>query len=241
MRIKLILSYLLSVFLFLSCQKSGDQFSKTDAQSSSHKVVVEEVVQATSYTYLKVDEDGKSYWMAIAKRTVEQGETLYYSTALEMKDFESKDLNRTFESIYFVQDISDKPVPVVHGMPKASPNDRKISEKDDKISVEPAMDGISIKELSVNRDSYAGKIVKIRGQVTKFNPAIMGKNWVHIQDGTSDATIHDITITTDDIVKVGEVVTFEGTILLDKDFGAGYSYEIIMEKANVQDSEIRAL
>jgi hypothetical protein len=215
--------------------------SKSGTATSSHKVVVDEVIQATSYTYLNVDEDGESYWIAIAKREVEKGETLYYSNSLEMKDFESKELDRTFETILFVQDISNEPIPVVHGMPKVSTNDRKISKKDESISIEPLVDGVTVKELSEKREEFEGKIVKIRGQVTKFNPSIMGKNWVHIQDGTNHQNIHDLTITTDDIVKIGDVVTFEGTIFLNKDFGAGYSYEIIMEKAQIQDSEIRAL
>ena len=54
---------------------------------------------------------------------------------------------------------------------------------------------------------------------------------VHLQDGTSDAGVYDLTITTQDEVKVGRIATFTGTITLDKDFGAGYSYEIIMEDA----------
>ena len=73
--------------------------------------------------------------------------------------------------------------------------------------------------------------MKIKGQVTKFSPNIMGKNWVHIQDGTNDSGNYDLTVTTNDVVKVGDVVTFEGTIVLKKDFGAGYFYEVIMEDA----------
>ena len=99
------------------------------------------------------------------------------------------------------------------------------------ISIAPAEGGISIGELFSNKDSYAGKTVIIKGQVTKFSASIMKRNWVHLQDGTSGDGEHDLTITTQDVVAVGDVVTFEGTITLDKDFGAGYKYAVIMEEA----------
>jgi hypothetical protein len=61
----------------------------------------------------------------------------------------------------------------------------------------------------------------------------MGKNWVHIQDGTEYQGGFDLTITTDGQVAVGETVTFEGKIVLDKDFGYGYSYPVLMEEAKI--------
>jgi len=76
--------------------------------------------------------------------------------------------------------------------------------------------------------------VLIKGQVTKVNRAIMEKNWVHLQDGTGDSGGFDLTVTTQEQVNVGDVVTFEGKITLNKDFGAGYSYEVIMEQAKLQ-------
>ena len=59
----------------------------------------------------------------------------------------------------------------------------------------------------------------------------MGRNWVHLQDGTGDADNYDLTVTTNDDASVGDVATFEGTIALKKDFGSGYFYEVIMEQA----------
>ena len=94
--------------------------------------------------------------------------------------------------------------------------------------------GITIGELFSNKDSYANKTVLIKGQVTKVNRAIMGKNWVHLQDGTSGSGNYDLTITTQDEVSPGDVVTFEGKIALNKDFGAGYAYDVLMEDAKRQ-------
>jgi hypothetical protein len=85
--------------------------------------------------------------------------------------------------------------------------------------------------LFVNKEKYENKIVTIRGKVVKYNPEIMGKNWAHIQDGTDFNGVFDLTVTTADVVTLDEISVFEGKITLNKDFGSGYSYEIIMEDA----------
>ena len=97
------------------------------------------------------------------------------------------------------------------------------------VTVEPCPDCITIGKLLADKKSFSGKVVKIRGHVTKFNPKIMGKNWVHIQDGTEFEGAFDLTITTDIKVSVGETVTFEGKVAIDKDFGYGYLYNVLLE------------
>ena len=222
------------VLMFFACQKNEDNTSEMPATSNGHKVEVIDVVQANSYTYLEVKEDSKEYWMAITKSTsIEEGAILYFSRALEMKNFKSEDLDRIFETIYFVQDISDKPINTPQSMSTKSVMKRKTAQKDVSISIEPVSGGITIEELYENHESYSDKQVKIKGKVIKFNASIMGKNWVHIQDGTEHDNNYDLTITTQAKVKVGEIVVFEGVISLDKDFGAGYSYKIIMEEAQL--------
>jgi hypothetical protein len=134
-----------------------------------------------------------------------------------------------------VQEIGKTPLAAVHQMPPSSPHGRNIPVKKDGISVATAKDGISIAELYARRENYANKLTKVRGQVTKFNANIMGKNWVHLQDGTNDSGNYDLTIATSDMVKVGEVVTFEGKVTLKKNFGAGYFYEVILEDGKKLD------
>lgn len=198
-----------------------------------HTAVVQEVIQASSYTYLKVKEAESDYWIAITKRQIEPGTTISFADALEMNNFESKDLQRTFETIYFVSRIvaggsseSQQSMSMTHRMKP------ELEKKE--VSVEPAEGGVSIGELFANRDSYADKTVLVKGQVTKVNRAIMDRNWVHLQDGTGDSDNFDLTVTTTDDVEVGDVATFEGKITLKKDFGVGYFYELIMEEARLQ-------
>jgi len=107
---------------------------------------------------------------------------------------------------------------------------RVLTSKAD-VKLEPCADCITIAKLMADKKSYNGKVIKVKGQVTKYNAGIMGKNWVHIQDGTEYENSFDLTITTDIGAVVGEIVTFEGKITLDKDFGYGYAYDVIMEEA----------
>lgn len=197
-----------------------------------HMCTVEEIIQTSAYTYLRAMEDSKEIWLAIEKQEVKKGGTYYFMDAMEMPDFKSKELNRTFKSILFVQKFSDQPSSAVKKMPLVSAG-KKAAEMKKGISVSPAEGGITIAELFSKRDTYAGKSVKIRGEVVKFNKDIMKTNWVHIQDGTNDSGNFDLTITTSSEVKVGDVVIFEGAITLNKDFGAGYSYEVIMQDAKL--------
>ncbi|MGD8780429.1 MAG: GW dipeptide domain-containing protein [Ignavibacteria bacterium] len=223
------------LFLTVNCSKKEEEKTaqeNNDPHAGVHKVVVAEVVQANQYTYLKVNEKDEEYWIAVTKRNVEEGEKFFFTRALEMKDFESKDLQRTFDRVLFVDNLNNNPMA---GMMGASPGSsvegkKPVLTKQD-VSIDAVEGGITIAELYNNKEKYGNKKVKIKGKVTKVNKQIMGRNWVHIQDGTGDENTFDLTVTTDENVGNGDVVTFEGVIALNKDFGAGYSYKIIMEQA----------
>ena len=200
------------------------------AAASSHVVKVDEVVQAPSYTYLHVTEGDSKYWIATAKQPLEKGMTLYYDRAMEMKDFTSKELDRTFESIWFVSSLRSN-TGSLSNAGSVSPYGGEQTQAKSEIHVDKIAGGLSIGELYDGMSDLAGKQVTIRGQVTKFNANIMGRNWVHIQDGTSSGDHYDVTITTSATVKSGDVVVFQGTVALNKDFGAGYKYDLIVEDA----------
>jgi len=230
LKLKTIISVVVVVIIAWACQNNSKN-AENNLYTNAHKVTVKEVIQASSYSYLNVEENQETYWIAVSKRDFKEGSVLYYDNGMEMNNFESKDLQRTFETIYFVQGISDQPTLPGEQQPKAQTQPKKRTLEKLDVSVEPAEGGISIGTLFANSETYKDQIVKIRGQVTKFNPNIMGKNWIHIQDGSDDSENFDLTITTSQVVNVGDMVTFEGKISLNKDFGAGYVYEVIMEEA----------
>jgi len=151
-----------------------------------------------------------------------------------MNNFTSNELSRTFPSIFFVQDFTDQPILEGDGSETAIMGTKPQLREQEGMDIPKAEGGITIAELYANPNAYQGKTVKINGMVVKFLPEIMERNWVHLQDGTKDGENYDLTITTKSIVNVGEIVTFEGVVVVDKDFGAGYFYHVILEDAVVK-------
>jgi len=237
MRFKLLVITVMAVMMIVACDskkrvKAPEHMPQavTSQQSmdAGHTVLVKEIIQATSYTYLFVAEGDREYWVATAKQPFEVGMTLHYDEGLEMKNFTSKEVDRTFDSIWFISEFMGTSSAVV----KAS-SGKVTAERVKDISIEPVVGGVSIQELYANKADYEGKIVTVRGQVTKVNPNIMGRNWIHLQDGTKSGDAFDITVTTQAVVSKGDVVVFSGKLALNKDFGAGYKYDLIIEKAEL--------
>jgi hypothetical protein len=221
--------------LLSSCQPKQN----AQLQPGVHKVVVNEVIQTMNYTYLFVADNGVDKVLAVSKMQANPGETYYYTGGFEMNDFESKELNRTFKSVYFLESVSSSPDIMAKEPAKEPHSTGKLNVEQQDITVKPAEGGITIAELYARKDSYAGKTVKIRGQVTKYNAAIMKKNWVHIQDGSEYSGKFDLTATTEMEAAVGDIITIEGTVAIDKDFGYGYSYELLLEDSKIADNTVR--
>jgi len=232
MKMKLNLFILLAGIVLIAASCKTKSAADENLAPNVKKVTAEEVIQTSGYTYVRVSEDGNENWIAITRQEVEKGKSYYFEPGMEMKNFESKELKRTFPSILFVDKFSDQPI-VAKIVAADSLKGKQAPVAKEGIKVEPVKGGITIAELYANKDTYAGKTVKIRGEVVKYSPGIMNTNWVHIQDGTRNGDSFDLTITTNDVTKVGDVVTFEGVVSVKKDFGAGYFYEVIVENAKM--------
>lgn len=229
---------ILAIFIsIISCEpRQGKSVEEAPLkQSNLHEIVVQEVIQAKNYTYLRAIENGEEIWMAILKGNIETGKTYYYDQAMEMKNFNSKDLDRTFEKVYFLEGLYENPGDFTKAgmMPPKDDVHAQASVESGRqeINLPEEAGVIKIGELYAGKENLANKKVTVQGVVTKFNPNIMNKNWVHIQDGSGDASTFDLTITTMDQVKVGDIVKFEGTVVLNKDFGHGYKYDLLLEEA----------
>lgn len=241
--------------LLMSCGSNETKNNTTETSyeealarmnQSFHTIVVEEIIDGGNYSYIRYTQDGIEYWGAINARPLEVGKTYYYRDAMEMKNFQSKSLDRVFPSIWFINDFSEKPpqnkATDPMGKMKASKTDNlaedhnKASDVHQQIDVEKPEGGYSLAEVFEKKSELAGKEIIVRGQVVKVNTAIMNKNWIHIQDGTSYNDLFDLTITTTEDVsfQLGDVVTFKGQLELNKDFGYGYKYDYIVENASIQ-------
>lgn len=208
----------------------------TSASSAVHEVTVKEILNTEKYSYLLVEENENEFWVAISKRDVKAGGIYQYKGGLLKKNFFSREFNRVFETVYLVSNIWEKTDRPGSGsdMNPAHANIRSGQSLPDLEvgKITPTAGAISLAELFANKASYNGKSVKITGKCVKINPMIMGRNWLHLQDGSGQEL--DLTVTTSQLVRLGDIVSVKGTIILDKDFGAGYRYDILMEEATVQ-------
>lgn len=235
----------LTIIVVFGVYFSSCQSNQNSSNPNEHKVIVAEVLQANEYTYLRVKENDKELWMAVTKMEAQVGETYYYEKGMPMTDFKSRDLNRTFKEILFLESLSKTPIVTNKDISKTSPHgdgvqtDQNITPQKPNIEkkevvVEHKNGEISIAELFKNKDKYAGKTIKVKGEVVKYSPEIMSKNWIHLQDGTDFEGKFDLTITTSSTdIKVDDIVILEGIVSINKDFGYGYFYEVLLEDAKI--------
>jgi hypothetical protein len=218
------------LLLFSACDSKEKDVQKLQSDlPNAHIVEVTEHFDASDYTYMKVEEKDNEYWIAVPKIEVEDGAVLYFTKSMEMKNFHSETLDRTFESILFVEDISQTP----HSKEGKISHPNVESTKEN-IKVEPLKDGYAIAKVFDEKESLAGKKIKVKGKVVKYNEGILGRNWIHIQDGTGEQGKHDLVVTTTASVQIGQTVIAEGTIAVDKDFGSGYRYSVLLENAEIK-------
>lgn len=205
----------------------------SDAVPQERKVAVEEVLHTDRYTYLNVLENGEKFWIAIPRSEVKVGETCYFRGGILKKNFFSQEFNRVFETVYLVSEFWKQPSgAAMDGNPHAGLQGGGAVPDLSAGNIERAEGAIKLSELFANKAKYNNRTVKVTGKCVKVNPRIMNRNWVHLRDGSTEGA--DLTVTTMEEVPLGAVVTMEGTIALDKDFGAGYRYDVIMEGAVLQ-------
>lgn len=244
MRISIIIS--LVAIMLASCnegtdkskQKSEklDEIMNTLASGNQRKAKVLEATDAGTYTYVKLDDNGKIFWAAITARPIEVGQLYSYVEGMMVKDFESKQLGTTFDSVMFIQDFGNENGGHKDNLAKSVPHDHTKTSVQAGLKVEPAKNGITIAGIFSNKKMLEGTKVVVRGQVVKISQNIMKRHWIHIQDGTESEGSYDLTITSTLPVDfaVGDIVTFTGTLSVDKDFGSGYQYDAILEDATWQ-------
>lgn len=223
--------------------KAKNAGASTGLSSLSGKVV--ETMNSGGYTYVCLEKNGNKTWVAAPEMKVTVGQELSFQPGQEMLNFTSKSLNRTFDSIIFSggpeassQGAGGLPAGKGDAGKKSSGSKSAVSPADKDVKVEKATgpDAYTVNELFEKRTALKNKMVVVKGKVVKVSAGIMEKNWIHLQDGTGDAKkgTHNLVVTTDDLPAVGDVVTMKGVISKDKDFGAGYKYKVIMEKASIQ-------
>ena len=198
--------------------------------------VVLETMDSGGYTYVAIETDQDPVWAAGPKTTVKAGDVVQVPQGMMMQQFTSKTLNRTFDVLYFVNAIENLTTPAAAAPAAAAPGAGKPAPADVvDVSVAELEAGQNIAWLYANKDSLADQSVSLRGKVVKYNSNIMGWNFFHIQDGSGDVANgnNDLTVTSKATTAVGETVVVSGTVVLGKDLGAGYTFPVLLEDANI--------
>src|SRR5210317_572555 len=200
---------------------------------------VTETMDAAGYTYVQVDTGAEQFWAAAPQFAVQVGDDVVVPEGMPMPDYHSKTLERTFDMVYFVPSVMVGGAQAMSGdMPSDHPSmdgGKTVVEETtvDLSGITVAEGGVTIEDMFTKKAELAGKSVSVRGKVVKFTPEIMGKNWIHLQDGTGAEGTSDLTVTTSASAKMGDTVTVSGVVVIDKDFGYGYAYDVIIEDAEV--------
>lgn len=242
---------------------SGHTVQPAHAQDTSGTVL--ETMNAAGYTYIFVDSGVSKDWVAIPETEVTPGDRVSYSQGMEMQNFYSKSLDRSFPSIIFSAGITsgDQPAPTADSSSASDDSfAAAVAREQQPPPVAPVVTGetsggstgaivpftevtvekatgpnsYTIEEIFTKAGELNGSVVRLRGKVVKFSANIMGRNWVHLQDGSGNPmnNTHDLVVTTSETVADNDIIiVVEGKLAADKDFGAGYKYAAIIEEAQI--------
>ena len=221
------MKFFLSILIAFCVNAASAADQPASPQMPAVKGEVLEILEVESYTYLRLKTKDGETWAAVAKAPVKKGAQVTIENVMVMHKFESKSLKKTFDKVTFgtlagsgASTAAAKTAPVADvKVPKAAgPNARTVAE------------------IVTKRADLNNKTIEVRGKVVKYSQAVMGKNWVHLRDGSGSAAdgSNDLLVTTKDETKLGDVVIAKGVVHTDKDFGAGYSYKVLVEDATLQ-------
>lgn len=217
---------------------AADNAAANPNEAPPLKGKVLEVTQVESYTYLRLNTKDGEVWAAVAKATVKKGANVSIENITVMNNFESKTLKKTFPTILFgTLGTSTANARKEQFMGAAYPvfGNKEVTA-DVKVAKASGANAHTVAEIISKAGELKEKSVLVRGKVVKYNPGIMGKNWLHLRDGSGSAAdnTNDILVTTQNPASLGAIVTAKGIVHTDKDFGAGYAYKVLIEDATLQ-------
>jgi hypothetical protein len=223
-----------------------------------------EVIDVEAYTYLRLKTVDGEVWAAVGKSPVKKGTQVTIHDAAVMENFESKALKRTFPVIVFgtvgvataaiaaaapanapaapasTAGAPAKPTASPHGAADLGGIHGGIAKSADvgpvKVAKAEGPAGRTVAEVNANRTTLKDKTVTIRAKVVKVNANVMGKNWVHLRDGSGAAAdqSNDLLVTSKEEPKVGDVVVAKGVVRTNVDLGSGYAFKVLVENASFQ-------
>ncbi len=217
---------------------------------------VAEKIDASQYSYLRLETPSGEIWAAVPKSKIEVGAQATVLGASWMESFTSATLSRTWPRIAFGTLAGEAQAAPGMGaspgagqasagmfaqeaaqvFPSQSPQTKAPPSPPGGFALPKVAtrEGRTIAELYARRAVLKDKRVSVRGKVVKATDGVLGKNWLHLQDGTGSGPTGDLAVTSDSTAKVGDVVVVTGMMHLDRDLGSGYRYDILLEDAELK-------
>jgi len=204
------------------------------AQPSAGQIVSGQVLEtrdAEPYTYLRIKTDQGEQWAVVDKAAVKKGASASVEVVMVVDNFESKALHKTFSSIIFGNLAGAAP-----GATNPHAGLANIAGMGPlKLAKATGTNAYTVAEIIGRASQLNNQPVRLSGKVVKVNLDIMGKNWLHLQDGSGNAAqaTHDLLVTTTALAKLGDVVTAAGTVHTNVDLGMGYNYKVLIDNATL--------
>jgi hypothetical protein len=227
-----------------SRSKPGKATAQATPQTPASSVLegtVLETLAAPPYSYLRLKTPSGEVWAAVPANDLKVGASVAVTVQIRMEKFESPSLKRTFSPLV-MGTLGGTPAPGAALPAGAHPMTAPAmavpgtpAPPDEKVAKAAGADAHTVAELFARSKALANATVTVKGKVVKYNEGIMGKNWIHLRDGSGAAASrdNDLTVTTKDASKLGDVVTVKGVVHVDKDFGMGYTYPVIIEDGKI--------
>ena len=216
--------------------------SATQRASDAVRGTIAEKIDTAQYTYLKLRTASGELWTAVPKTDQASGTEVAVVNVAWMQDFHSDSLNRTWPRIAFGT-LEEKaaqmppghpPLDAAQGNPHGRPPAAPLDAEPIRVAPAPGAAGRTIADIWARRSQLKDQTVAVRGKVVKATNGVLGKNWLHLRDGTGEGASGDLTVASTDTAAVGETVLVTGLVHVDRDLGAGYRYEVLVEEARVK-------
>ncbi|HEY2510115.1 MAG TPA: hypothetical protein VGI39_04645, partial [Polyangiaceae bacterium] len=197
---------------------------------------VREHVDVSQYTYLRLASDAGETWAAVYRAPVKDGTTVTVERAIPLTHFHSAELKRDFDEIWFGVLPGYDTAPPAPGAPSAMAAKNAPAASASSPAAKAPANALPIATLARDASKLEGTRVTVAGRVVKENDGILGRNWIHLQDGSGSAGdgTNDVLVTTDGTAKVGDSIVASGTVRTNQDFGSGYAYKFMLEQASVR-------
>jgi hypothetical protein len=229
--------FAIAVILFVTSGWAADPATPSASPSLTGEVL--EIQDVDSYTYLRLKTKDGETWAAVNRTPVQKGAQVTIENPMVMNDFESKTLNRKFDKIVFGI-LAGTGVPASGNGGDLTALHAGVSKPADvgdvKVAKATGPNARTVAEIVAQSAELKDKTIVVRGKVVKFTPEVLGKNWLHLRDGSGSAAgnTNDVLVTTRDEAKIGDVVLVKGVVHTDRDLGSGYSYKVLIEEATLQ-------